>query len=164
MSEMRQLLMDTAVRLFEAASMDEVFEAVEEGRLPLSHWRAIEENGLVDMLLPEEAGGAAVGFGDAMAVALAAHLDPVVGQAHEACTAHGCQQHDARPRDDRLRSQVADDVSHDGSGDDRNAAHGRRARFGDVTSGAVEADRLADASRLQPRNEVASSHERNEHR
>ncbi|MYJ25713.1 MAG: acyl-CoA dehydrogenase, partial [Holophagales bacterium] len=54
---MRQLLMDTAVRLFEAASMDEVFKAVEEGRLPLSHWRAIEENGLVDMLLPEEAGG-----------------------------------------------------------------------------------------------------------
>lgn len=72
MSEMRQLLLDTAVRLFEAASMDEVFEAVEEGRLPLSHWRAIEENGLVDMLLPEEAGGAAVGFGDAMAVARAA--------------------------------------------------------------------------------------------
>ena len=72
MSEMRQLLLDTAVRLFEAASEDEVFEAVEEGRFPEDHWRAIEENGLVDMLLPEEAGGAAVGFGDAMAVARAA--------------------------------------------------------------------------------------------
>ena len=69
MSEMRQLLLDTAVRLFEAASEDEVFEAVEEGRFPESHWRAIEENGLVDMLLPEEAGGAGVDFGDAMAVA-----------------------------------------------------------------------------------------------
>lgn len=69
MSEMRQLLLDTAVRLFEAASVDEVFEAVEEGRFPVSHWRAIEDNGLVDMLLPEEAGGAGVDFGDAMAVA-----------------------------------------------------------------------------------------------
>lgn len=72
MSELRQLLLDTAVRLFEAASEDGVFEAVEEGRFPVSHWRVIEENGLVDMLLPEEAGGAAVGFGDAMAVARAA--------------------------------------------------------------------------------------------
>ncbi|MDE2690144.1 MAG: acyl-CoA/acyl-ACP dehydrogenase [Acidobacteriota bacterium] len=69
MSEMRQLLLDTAVRLFEAASADEVFEAVEEGRFPENHWRAIEDNGLVDMLLPEEAGGAGVDFGDAMAVA-----------------------------------------------------------------------------------------------
>ncbi|MXX76939.1 MAG: hypothetical protein F4210_00725 [Holophagales bacterium] len=69
MSDMRQLLLDTAVRLFEAASADEVFEAVEEGRFPENHWRAIEENGLVDMLLREEAGGAGVDFGDAMAVA-----------------------------------------------------------------------------------------------
>lgn len=66
---MRQLLLDTAVRLFEAASEDEVFEAVEGGRFPEDHWRVIEENGLIDMLLPEEAGGAAVDFGDAMAVA-----------------------------------------------------------------------------------------------
>ena len=72
MSEMRQLLLDTAVRLFEASSEDEVFEAVEEGRFPESHWRAIEENGLVDMLLPEEDGGAGVDFGDAMAVVRAA--------------------------------------------------------------------------------------------
>ena len=72
MSDLRQLLLDTAVRLFEAASEDEVFEAVEEGHFPESHWRAIEENGLVDMLLPEEAGGAGVDFGDAMAVARAA--------------------------------------------------------------------------------------------
>lgn len=69
MSEMRQLLLATAVRLFEAASEDEVFEAVEEGRFQQSHWRAIEDNGLVDMLLPEAAGGAGVDFGDAMAVA-----------------------------------------------------------------------------------------------
>ncbi len=69
MSKMRQLLLDTAVRLFEAASEDEVFAAVEEGRFPASHWRAIEDNGLVDMLLPEEAGGAGVDFGDATAVA-----------------------------------------------------------------------------------------------
>ncbi|MCY3927221.1 MAG: acyl-CoA/acyl-ACP dehydrogenase [Acidobacteria bacterium] len=69
MSEMRQLLLDTAVRLFEAASDDEVFEAVEEGRFPESHWRTIEDNGLVDMLLPEEDGGAGADFGDAMAVA-----------------------------------------------------------------------------------------------
>ncbi len=69
MSELRQLLLDTAVRLFEKASEDEVFEEVEEGRFPESHWRAIEDNGLVDMLLREEAGGAGVDFGDAMAVA-----------------------------------------------------------------------------------------------
>ena len=66
---MRQLLLDTAVRLFEAASEDTVFEAVEEGRFPGDHWRVIEENGLVDMLLAEEDGGAGVDFGDAMAVA-----------------------------------------------------------------------------------------------
>ncbi len=72
MSEMRQLLLGTAARLFEAASEDGVFEAVEEGRFPASHWRTIEENGLTDMLLPEEAGGAGVDFGDAMAVARAA--------------------------------------------------------------------------------------------
>lgn len=72
MSELRQLLLDTAVRLFEAATEDEVFEGVEAGRFPADHWRAIEENGLVDMLLPEGDGGAGVDFGDAMAVARAA--------------------------------------------------------------------------------------------
>ncbi len=71
MSEMRQLLVDTAVSLFEAASEDEVFDAVEEGRFPAGHWREIEANGLVDMLLPEDAGGAGTDFGDAMAVARA---------------------------------------------------------------------------------------------
>ena len=69
---LRQLLLDTASRLFEAASEDGVFEGVEEGRFPAEHWRAIEENGLADMLLPEEAGGADARFGDAMAVARAA--------------------------------------------------------------------------------------------
>ncbi len=72
MSELRQLLLDTAARLFEAATEDEVFECVEAGRFPADHWRAIEENGLVDMLLPEGDGGAGVDFGDAMAVARAA--------------------------------------------------------------------------------------------
>ena len=72
MSELRQLLLDTASRLFEAATEDAVFESVEAGRFPAEHWRAVEENGLVDMLLPEEAGGAGVDFGDAMAVARAA--------------------------------------------------------------------------------------------
>ena len=72
MSEMRQLLLDTAFRLFEAATEDEVFDGVDAGRFPADHWRAIEENGLVDMLLPEESGGAGVDFGDAMAVARAA--------------------------------------------------------------------------------------------
>ena len=68
----RQLLLDTAFRLFEAATEDEVFEGVEAGRFPVDHWLMIEENGLVDMLLPEGAGGAGVDFGDAMAVARAA--------------------------------------------------------------------------------------------
>ena len=72
MSALRQLLLDTAIRLFEAATEDEVFEGVESGMFPVDHWRAVEENGLVDMLLPEEAGGAGVDFGDAMAVARAA--------------------------------------------------------------------------------------------
>ena len=72
MSELRQLLLDTAARLFEAATEGDVFESVEAGRFPVDHWLAIEENGLVDVLLPEEAGGAGVDFGDAMAVARAA--------------------------------------------------------------------------------------------
>ena len=71
MSELRQLLLDTAARLCEAASDDAVFDDVDAGQFPADHWRAIEENGLVDMLLPEEAGGAGVDFGDAMAVARA---------------------------------------------------------------------------------------------
>ena len=69
---LRQLLLDTASRLFEAATEDAVFESVEAGRFPAEHWRAVEENGLMDMLLPAEAGGAGVDFGDAMAVARAA--------------------------------------------------------------------------------------------
>ena len=72
MSELRQLLLDTASRLFEGASADAVFDDVEAGRFPADHWRAVDENGLVDMLLPEEAGGARVEFGDAMAVVRAA--------------------------------------------------------------------------------------------
>jgi len=71
-SGLRALLLDTANRLFEAATDDEVFEGVEAGRFPADHWRAIEENGLADILLPETAGGAGVDFGDAMAVARAA--------------------------------------------------------------------------------------------
>ena len=72
MSGLRALLLDTANRLFEAATEDDVFEGVEAGRFPADHWRAIEENGLADVLLPEAAGGAGVDFGDAMAVARAA--------------------------------------------------------------------------------------------
>ena len=72
MSGLRALLLDTANRLFEAATDDDVFEGVEAGRFPADHWRAIEENGLADVLLPEAAGGAGVDFGDAMAVARAA--------------------------------------------------------------------------------------------
>ena len=72
MSGPRALLLDTANRLFEAATEDDVFEGVEAGRFPADHWRAIEENGLADVLLPEAAGGAGVDFGDAMAVARAA--------------------------------------------------------------------------------------------
>lgn len=68
---LRQLLLDTAFRLFEAATEDQVFDAVEQGNFPGSHWRTIEENGLIEVLLPEEAGGAGVDFGDAMAVARA---------------------------------------------------------------------------------------------
>ena len=68
---LRQLLLNTTSRLFEAATDDDVFEGVEAGCFPAEHWRAIEENGLADMLLPEEAGGAGVDFGDAMAVARA---------------------------------------------------------------------------------------------
>jgi acyl-CoA dehydrogenase len=68
----RALLLDAANRLFEAATDDDVFEGVEAGRFPAAHWRAIEENGLADLLLPEAAGGAGVDFGDAMAVARAA--------------------------------------------------------------------------------------------
>lgn len=72
MSGLRALLLDTANRLFEAATDDDVFEGVGAGRFPADHWRAIEENGLADVLLPESAGGAGVDFGDAMAVARAA--------------------------------------------------------------------------------------------
>ena len=56
MSGLRALLLDTANRLFEAATDDDVFEGLEAGRFPADHWRAIEENGLADVLLPEAAG------------------------------------------------------------------------------------------------------------
>ncbi len=64
--QIRRLLIETAGRLFAEAAEPEVQEAVENGRFPDDLWASLEENGLVDALLPESVGGSGFDFCDAL--------------------------------------------------------------------------------------------------
>jgi hypothetical protein len=74
-----------------------------------------------------------------------AHLDPVVDATDDAGTDDGEDDEDPAPREDRLTTDVGEQVPERGADDDGDAAHGRRARLGDVALGPVLPDGLADA-------------------
>lgn len=67
MSEIRQDLIDTIDKLCEDVASRELRAAADGGEWPAMLWRALEDVGLVRSLLPEAAGGAGLGFADAMA-------------------------------------------------------------------------------------------------
>ncbi len=63
---MRDDLLKTVDRVFEAHCGKPVRESAEGGAWPADLWRALEEVGLVTAALPEAAGGSGLEFGDAM--------------------------------------------------------------------------------------------------
>jgi acyl-CoA dehydrogenase len=65
MNETRALLSDTVTRIFADLVSKELIESVERGAWPGDLWRALEENGLTRPLVPEERGGAGLGWRDA---------------------------------------------------------------------------------------------------
>jgi acyl-CoA dehydrogenase len=68
----RDLLRDTATRLFQDLCEPAVLREAETGVWPAALWRAVEEAGLPKALVPEAAGGSGVGFVDAMVIVEAA--------------------------------------------------------------------------------------------
>lgn len=68
MSDMRELLTDTAARLFGDLCVGEAFAEAEKGGLPGSVWRGIEEAGLTRATVIESRGGAGADLGDALAL------------------------------------------------------------------------------------------------
>jgi acyl-CoA dehydrogenase len=68
----RDLLHDTATRLFHDLCDPEAIRAAEGGNWPATMWRAVEDAGLPKALVPEAAGGSNVSFPDAMVIVRAA--------------------------------------------------------------------------------------------
>jgi acyl-CoA dehydrogenase len=68
----RDLLRDTATRLFQGLCTPAVLRAAEAGQWPDPLWRAVEDAGLPKALVPEAAGGSGVSFDDAMVIVHAA--------------------------------------------------------------------------------------------
>jgi alkylation response protein AidB-like acyl-CoA dehydrogenase len=68
----RDLLRDTATRLFQDLCVPEALRAAEAGDWPAAMWHAVEEAGLPKALVPEAAGGSGLNFADAMVIARAA--------------------------------------------------------------------------------------------
>lgn len=71
-SEMRQMIADTADRIFRDLCEPEVVNAAEAGTWPADLWNTIEESGMTHIAVSEERGGAGGSIGDAMAVLRAA--------------------------------------------------------------------------------------------
>jgi acyl-CoA dehydrogenase len=71
-SSTRDLLRDTATRLFQDLCEPEALRAAEGGNCPAAMWRAVEDAGLPKALVPEAAGGSNVSFPDAMVIVRAA--------------------------------------------------------------------------------------------
>jgi len=61
----RDLLRETATRLFQDLCQPAALRAAEGGIWPAALWSAVEEAGLPRALVPESAGGHGVGFADA---------------------------------------------------------------------------------------------------
>ena len=68
----RDLLRETANRLFQDLATPEALRAAETGAWPAALWAAVEDAGLPRALVPEEAGGSGVAFADAMVIVRAA--------------------------------------------------------------------------------------------
>ncbi len=68
----RDLLRDTATRLFQDLCQPAALRDAESGAWPTALWNAVEEAGLPKALVPEAAGGSGVGFADAMVIVEAA--------------------------------------------------------------------------------------------
>ena len=68
----RDLLRDTATRLFQDVCQPAMLRDAESGVWPRAAWQAIEEAGLPRALVPEAAGGHGVAFADAMVIVRAA--------------------------------------------------------------------------------------------
>ena len=71
-NEMRQMIADTADRIFRDLCEPEVVNAAEAGTWPAELWNTIEESGMTQIAVPEENGGGDGAIGDAMAVLRAA--------------------------------------------------------------------------------------------
>ncbi len=79
MTDTRNMIAETAERLF-ADHLDQTTrEAAEEGTWPAALWEAVAANGLDRVLVPEEAGGFGGDWGDAFVILRAAgkHAAPV---------------------------------------------------------------------------------------
>ena len=72
MSEMATLLDQTVTRLFGDLVTEKVLKEAEAGIWPEELWSALEENGLTQPLVPEEQGGAGIGWRDAFIIVRAA--------------------------------------------------------------------------------------------
>jgi acyl-CoA dehydrogenase len=71
-NEMRQMIADTADRIFRDLCEPDVVNAAEEGTWPADLWNTIEESGMTQIAVPEENGGGGGAIGDAMTVLRAA--------------------------------------------------------------------------------------------
>src|ERR1700736_3312357 len=68
----RDLLRQTATRLFQDLCQPEGLRDAEGGAWPDAMWRSVEAAGLPKALVPETAGGSGVSFSDAMVIVHAA--------------------------------------------------------------------------------------------
>jgi acyl-CoA dehydrogenase len=71
-NEMRQMIADTADRIFRDLCEPDVVNAAEDGTWPADLWNTIEESGMTQIAVSEEHGGAGGTIGDAMTVLRAA--------------------------------------------------------------------------------------------
>jgi acyl-CoA dehydrogenase len=65
---MRELLLDSASRLFAEGYESDVHDRVDAGEWPTDLWAAIDDNGLPTVLVPEDKGGVGLTLSDAMAI------------------------------------------------------------------------------------------------
>jgi len=71
MSELEQMLEDSATRLFSNEMDLAQIEAMEQGQWPAALWAAVEDSGLARVFAAEADGGAGVSFGEGLPVLLA---------------------------------------------------------------------------------------------
>ena len=69
MNEMRQIMADTVEKLFTEHVTKSLKESAEASDFPEHLWNAVEENGLLHILVPEKFGGVGAEFADAEVIA-----------------------------------------------------------------------------------------------